>query len=114
MNMVIPDGCPTCGALPCDWAAGGAEDIAALIAAREADHANINLKADFIDKSLNQLAQADEAISELSAKLKEVINFYDFLPTDHAPGEVELLDSITALLAKHARPTPTKDSSHGY
>lgn len=34
----LPDGCPTCGALPCDWAAGGADaakTVAALLAERE-------------------------------------------------------------------------------
>lgn len=37
---------------------------------------------------------------EMLAKLNEVLDFYDALPTEHAPGEVELLDSITALIAK--------------
>ncbi len=54
------------------------------------------------------------AAPDLLAKLSEVLDFYDALSSEHAPGEVELLDSITALLAKHTRPTPTKDSSHGY
>lgn len=34
----LPDGCPTCGALPCDWAAGGADaakTVEALLADRE-------------------------------------------------------------------------------
>lgn len=39
------------------------------------------------------------------AKLKEVLDFYDALPSEHAKGEVELLDSITALLAKAKAPS---------
>lgn len=34
----LPDGCPTCGALPCDWAVGGVnatKTVEALIAERE-------------------------------------------------------------------------------
>lgn len=109
-DSVTPDCCPTCGALPCDWAAGGvdaAASIEALMAERETDRININLKADFIDKIMNQLAQADQVIDAMIAKLKEVTDFYDLLPSKHAKGEAELLDSITDLIAKHQQfPTP--------
>ena len=36
----------------------------ALLAERKKDHANINLKADFIDKTINQLAEADAKLAE--------------------------------------------------
>ena len=35
--------------------------------------ANINLKADFIDATINQLAASDQRIEELEAKLKELL-----------------------------------------
>ena len=42
------------------------DEQAARIAELEA---NINLKADFIDKTINQLAEADQRIAELEAQL---------------------------------------------
>ncbi len=40
------------------------------LAARIAElEANINLKADFIDKTINQLAEADQRIAELEAQI---------------------------------------------
>lgn len=38
--------------------------IEELLAEREKDHANINLKADFIDKTINQLAEADAKLAK--------------------------------------------------
>ena len=52
-----------------------ANRIEALIAERERDHANINLKADFIDKTLNQLAEAE-------AKLAQAVEAFDMLVRD--------------------------------
>lgn len=50
----------------------------ALLAERKKDHANINLKADFIDKTINQLAEADaklakavEAVDKAAALIEE-------------------------------------------
>lgn len=43
------------------WAA--AERMKELLADREKDHANINLKADFIDKTLNQLAETEAKLA---------------------------------------------------
>lgn len=40
------------------------------------------------------------AAPELLAKLNEVLDFYDALPSEHADGEAELLDSVTALITK--------------
>ena len=50
-------------------------------------------------------ARVIAAAPELLAKLNEVLDFYDALPSEHAPGEVELLDSITALIAKAKAPS---------
>ena len=44
-----------------DFAAARIEE---LLAERKKDHANINLKADFIDKTINQLAEADAKLAE--------------------------------------------------
>lgn len=76
MSPETPVICPTCGALPCDWAAGASEEINALAvreAERDEDRANINLKADFIDKTLNQLGRADEKIARLCEALRQII-----------------------------------------
>lgn len=95
---LIPEGCPTCGALPCDWAAGAEVAIDALAAEREADRANINLKADFIDKSLDQLAQGDQTIAEL---LAVVTQYRDDLrhPIDGESRE-RRSQMVAALIAK--------------
>lgn len=37
----------------------------ALLAERKKDHANINLKADFIDKTINQLAEAEAKLARV-------------------------------------------------
>lgn len=52
------------------------------------------------DSDAEFIARAANCHDELLAKLKEVLDFYDALPTAHAVGEVELLDSITTLIAK--------------
>lgn len=52
------------------------------------------------DSDAEFIARAVNCHDELLAKLKEVLDFYDALPNAHAVGEVELLDSITALIAK--------------
>ena len=44
-----------------------AAEIAALKAEREADHENINLKADFIEKTINQLAEQDFELAKWKA-----------------------------------------------
>ena len=41
-----------------------ADRIEELFAERKKDHANINLKADFIDKTINQLAEADAKLAK--------------------------------------------------
>ena len=51
-----------------------------------------------ITRLREELRQKDAAAPDLLAKLREVLDFYDALPSEHAPGEVELLDSITAIL----------------
>ena len=44
-----------------DFAAARIEE---LLAERKKDHANINLKAEFIDETINQLAEADAKLEE--------------------------------------------------
>lgn len=50
--------------------------VAELEAERKLDHENINLKADFIENTINQLAAAEARIEELEAKLAKVIAAY--------------------------------------
>lgn len=49
-----------------------ADRIEALLAEREKDHANINLKADFIDNTINQLAETEAKLSKAIGTLELV------------------------------------------
>lgn len=48
--------------------------IRALLAQQKIDHAEINLKADFIAATLNDMAEREAALEAENAKLREVIN----------------------------------------
>ena len=54
-----------------------AEPKRALIGRIEELEANINLKADFIDATINQLAASDQRIEELEAKLAKAVDALD-------------------------------------
>lgn len=60
----------------CDLAADRIEEL----------EANINIKADFIDATINQLAASDQRIDELKAKLAKAVGWHpiDTAPTDEA------------------------------
>ena len=55
----------------------GSKTPLAAIARIEELWANINLKADFIDATMNQLAASDQRIEELEAKLLAFLLFLD-------------------------------------
>ena len=57
-----------------DFAAARIEE---LLAERKKDHANINLKADFIDKTINQLAEADAKLAKAVEALDEAVYLLD-------------------------------------
>ena len=72
-----------------------ADRIEAMIAEREKDHANINLKADFIDKTINQLAETHaklaQAVKALEYYALEDVSagFYDSLVARTALAEIK-------------------------
>ena len=51
-----------------------ADRMEALIAEGEKDHANINLKADFIDKTINQLAEAEAKLAKAVEAMRETLD----------------------------------------
>ena len=77
-------------------AQGQIADAQAAIARIEELEANINLKADFIDATINQLAASDQRIEELEAKLRQAIK--DNERTDRVWG-----DNYAAIEAKLAK-----------
>lgn len=85
--------------------------ILAMAEERQADHAEINLKADFIDKTLNQLAASDERIAQLEAEnrrlreaLTDLASWFDGGPSSYGPwiikaGEYGADDAVNAARA---------------
>lgn len=55
---------------------------------------------DRVEVALAAILETQRCEAELVALLERVLDFYDALPTEHAPGEVELLDSITAAISR--------------
>lgn len=65
---------------------------ATLEAERAKDHAEINLKADFIDKTLNQLAEVTSRADDLQARLDAVTAERDELRREGNPADHALVD----------------------
>lgn len=73
------------------FASAAADRIEALLVEQEKDHANINLKADFIDNTINQLAETE-------AKLAVAVEALEFIDEDlEASEEARVLKARTTL-----------------
>jgi hypothetical protein len=88
-------GWPTYGLSKLGNAAAGR--IEALIAEREKDHANINLKADFIDKTINQLTEAEAKIAKAAELLILCRDMFDEVAHPSDPLSVMLNETIAEI-----------------
>jgi ABC-type glycerol-3-phosphate transport system substrate-binding protein len=79
-----------------------ADRIEELIAEREKDHANINLKADFIEKTLNQLAEADAKLAKVMAAAGKMLDAFCVHEDSHQSAAYE---AMCAALAETERET---------
>ena len=74
-----------------------ADRIEALTAEREKDHTNINLKADFINKTINQLAEAEFKIAKAVELLILCRDMFDEVAHPSDPLSVMLNETIAEI-----------------
>lgn len=78
-----------------------ADRIEALVAERDEDHANINLKADFIDATINQLAEMECRAEAAEAKLKEAVKIVSYAARTMKRKAYNMQLAMDAFLAQH-------------